>query len=324
MIISILLFFSLAGPAPQQTFAIYGSVRDSRSQAVGDVRVWLTDENYQPISQKFADNSGRFSFRGLKSGRYTLRIDPTGKPFEEQTQTIELQASTIRRDAGEEIISVDVVLKPKKSPPPRAEPGLVFTQDVPPSAKTEYERGAESLKENKSAQGIESLERAIAIFPDYFLALELLGTERVKREAYDQAVPVLEHAVEINQRAPKSLYALGVAKLRLNRSAEAVETLKAASEMDPQNVNAHMMLGLAYGSKNPNEAEACFKRAYELGGERAAEVHLYLAGIYNKQEKYTAAVRELELFLREAKDIKNSVQIKELIDKLKAKEKAKK
>ena len=324
MIISILLFFSLAGPAPQQTFSIYGNIRDNRSLPIGDVRVWLTDENYQPISQKFADNSGRFNFRGLKSGKYSLRIDPTGKPFEEQTQLLELQSSTIRRDAGEEVVSVDIVLKPKRTIPPRAEPGLVFTQDVPPSAKAEYDRGAASVKENKWEQGKASLERAIEIFPDYFLALELLGTEQVKRDVYEAAIPVLEHAVQINQRAPKSLYALGVAKLRLNRSAEAVESLKAASEMEPQNANGHMMLGLAYGSKNPNEAEACFKRAYELGGAQAAEVHLYLAGIYSKQEKYAAAVRELELFLKEAKDIKNGTQIRELIDKLKAKEKAKK
>lgn len=324
MIISLLLFFALAAPAPQQTFAVYGNVRDTRGQAVADVRVFLTDENYQPVGQKFADNSGRFNFRGLKSGKYTLRVDPTGKPFEEQTQILELQASTIRRGAGEELYSVDIVLRSKETPAPRSEPGLVFTQNVPPAAKAEYERGAASLKQNKWEQGVASLEQAIAIFPDYFLALELLGTEQVKREAYAAALPFLEHAVEVNQRAPRSLYALGVAKLRLNRSPEAVEALKAASELEPQNVNAHMMLGLAYGSKNPNEAEACFKRAYELGGERAAEVHLYLAGIYNKQEKYDAAVRELELFLKEAKDIKNSAQIREMIDKLKAKDKAKK
>lgn len=324
MLIPLLLLVALVGPEPQQTFGLIGNIRDSHGQPVSDVRVSLSDENYQLLSTKFADNSGRFSFRGLKSGRYYLRVEPTGKPYEEETQALELQATSIRRGAGEEPVSVDLVLKMKKTASPRGEPGLVFTQNIPSSARAEYERGATSLKEDKAEQGIAALERAIEIFPDYFLALELLGTERVKRESYDKAVPVLEHAVEVNHKAPKSLYALGVAQLRLNRLPEAVETLKAASEMDPQNVNAHMMLGLAYGSKNPTEAEACFKRAYELGRERAVDAHLYLAGIYNKQEKYSAAVRELELFLKEAKDVKNSAQIREMIDKLKAKEKAKK
>ena len=245
MMLSVLIFFSLVGPAPQQTFGIFGNVRDTRGQPVSDVRVSLSDENYQPIQTKFADNSGRFSFRGLKSGRYYLRVEPTGKPYEEETQALELQATTIRRGAGEEPVSVDLVLKLKKGAATRAEPGAVFTQDVPPSAKAEYERGASNLKEDKPEQGFAALERAIEIFPDYFLALELLGTERVKREAYDKAVPTLQHALEVNHRAPRSLYALGVAQLRLNRSAEAVESLKEASEMDPQNVNVHMMLGLA-------------------------------------------------------------------------------
>lgn len=322
MLIPLFLLFALVGPAPQQTFAIFGNIRDSRGQPVGDIRISLSDENYAPLSTKFADNSGRFSFRGLKSGRYYLRVEPTGKPYEEETQALELQATSIRRDAGEEPVSVDLVLKPKKGTTPRTDPGVVFTQQVPSSASAEYERGAASLRENKTEQGIAALERAIGIFPDYFLALELLGTEHVKHDAYEKAVPILEHAVEVNHTAPKSFYGLGVAQLRLNRFAEAVESLKAAAEMDPQNANAQMMLGLAYGSKNPTEAEACFKRAYELGRERAADAHLYLAGIYNKQEKYSAAVRELELFLKEAKDIKNGAQIREMIDKLKAKEKA--
>jgi hypothetical protein len=65
------------------------------------------------------------------------------------------------------------------------------------------------------------------------------------------------------------------------------------------------------------------KKAYELGGTDAADAHLYLAGIYNKRERYGDAWRELELYLKEAKGLKDTTQIKEMIGKLKAKEKAK-
>ena len=319
---TLLLCVSLHLTWAQQTFALIGGIRDTGGRPVGDVRVSLTDENNQPITTKFADNSGRFTIRGLRSGRYQLRVEATGKPYEEYSQSFELQATSIRRGAGEEPFVIDIVLTPKRGASPVASPRVLFTQDVPAQALAEYERGSSSIQDGKSDQGMSSLKKAIEIFPDYFLALELLGTEQVRRGEYRDAVPVLTHAVEVNRSAPKSSYALGVAYLKLNHMEEAIEALKAATDQDPQNANAYMMLGLAYGSVRASEAEAAFKKAYEVGRERAADAHLYLAAIYNKQEKYQAAIRELELFLKEAKEVKDRAQIRDMIEKLKAKEKS--
>src|SRR5581483_6845424 len=63
-----------------------------------------------------------------------------------------------------------------------------------------------------------------------------------------------------------------------------------------------------------------FRRALQTGGEAAAEAHFYLAGLYNKQEKYRKAWQELELYLKESKNIKDPPQIKAMIAKLKEKE----
>lgn len=219
---------------------------------------------------------------------------------------------------------VDFTLSRKKTAT-RQLGGVIFAQTVPDAARAEYKRGVNSLKGNKPEEAIVSLKKAIEIFPDYYLALELLGTEYVKRGGLDEAVPILTQAVKINRAAPKSLYALGVALMKLNRLVEAIEWLQKASDQDSGNVNVHMMLGIAYGNKGAlAEAEASLKKASQLGGDRIPDLHLYLAGIYNKQEKYSAAVRELELYLKEEKELKDPTRVKEMIDKLKAKEKAKK
>jgi len=194
---------------------------------------------------------------------------------------------------------------------------------VPEAARAEYERGLSSLKSNKPEPGITALKKAIEIFPDYYDALELLGSEHVKRGEFELALPILTHAVEVNHRAPKSLYALGVAYLKLNRFAESVELLEKAAEQDGNNANVHMMLGLANGNNRAlDRAEAAFKKALQLGGAGVAEAHFYLAGIFNKQERYQEAWRELELYLKEATDVKDREQVKSLIEKLKAKDKA--
>ncbi len=218
---------------------------------------------------------------------------------------------------------LDFRLRLRKRETGIATPGVVFLQPVTPAAREQYEKGVGSLNDKKTEIGIESLNKAIEIFPDYFLALELLGTEYVKGGIYDQAVPILSRAIQVNPNASKSLYWLGVVHLKTNRSAEAVNWLQRAADKDPRNVNVYMMLGLAYGNLGSlSESETAFKKAYLLGRSDVADVHFYLAGIYNKQQKYSEAARELELFLRESKDIKDRDQIKGMIAKFKEKAQA--
>jgi tetratricopeptide (TPR) repeat protein len=84
------------------------------------------------------------------------------------------------------------------------------------------------------------------------------------------------------------------------------------------------MLGLAYGNSGSlDQAETALKKAYEQGGAEAADAHLYLAGIYDKREQYNEASYELELYLKEARNLKDRTQIKEMIAKLKVKDKSK-
>jgi len=218
---------------------------------------------------------------------------------------------------------VDFVLKRKMPVGDASGREVVFSQTVPDAARQEYERGREALNGNKFDQADAALKKAIEIFPEYFMALELLGTEYVKRGQYNAALPLLAHAVEVNRRAPKSLYALGVAHLKLNHLPEATDWLKKAASEDAANINVYIMLGQAYGNNREYDpAVTALKKAIEIGGEQAAEVHFYLAAIYNKQNKYSEAIKELEIYLKQGKDV-DRAKIKAAIDSLKAKEKAK-
>jgi Tfp pilus assembly protein PilF len=312
------LVFSLV--PNQSRFAIFGQVRDANGNGVGSIRVSLLDEHEQTLSTVFADNTGRYKFPNLREGIYLVRVEPAGTPFEEQTHRIELQSLSPLASSTEDPWMVDFRLKLRKGETGIGPPGVVFLQTVPPAAREQYEKGAISLSEKKTELGIQSLQKAIEIFPDYFLALELLGTEYVKGGMYDNAVPILSRAIQVNSDASKSLYALGVAHLKTNRSAEAVNWLQRAADKDSKSANVYMMLGLAHGNLGAfSESETAFKKAYLLGRSDVAEVHFYLAGIYNKQQKYSEAARELELFLKESKDIKDRTQIKGMIAKFKEK-----
>ena len=330
MFLFILLLSLAAQPfSVQNFFTIVGSIRDDAGRPVSSVRVALEDENSLPISTKFADASGRFQFRGLRAGSYRVRIETAGLPLEPATVFVDLQSMThsdinpSRTDAPH---LVDITLKRKPSPGGSSSgsaPALVFAQVVPPPAREEFNRGASNIDKD-SAAGIEALKRAIEIFPDYFDALQLLGTQYVKLGQFANGAPILVRALAVNDKAAASMYWLGFAYLKLNRINESLEWLQNAATQDSGNPNVHIMLGLAYGNNNNlDQAETSLKTAYQLGGADAADAHLYLAGIYNKRERYGEAWRELELYLKQAKGLKDPTQIKELIAKLKAKEKAK-
>lgn len=320
-LVPLILSLALTLIPVQTKFAILGSVRDANGgQAVGAIRVTLLDENYQTVRTVFVDNSGRFQFRNINPGNYLVRVETSGTDYEEDSQSILLQSLTSRRSATEEPYAVDFRLRRKAGQMARTSPGVVFVQSVPEGARAEYERALRSLRDQQPQAALESLMKAIEIFPDYFLALELLGSEYVKQDQYENALPILQRAIEVNHGASKSLYALGVAHLKRNRTSEAIEWLQKAASKDPKNPNIYMMLGLAYGTTGAfTDAEAAFRKAYIFGKSELAEVHLYLAGILNKQKRYPEAVRELELYLKEAKYVRDKNQIRGMIEKLRAK-----
>ena len=318
----ILLFNLVLGFfCPQSTFTIIGSVSDQTGQAVSGVRLTVIDENYQIVQSLFVDASGRFRVSELRMGKYTVRVETPGTPYEEQSQQLELQS--LRRVSGDETFPLEFRLKYKKSSEPVTRGGSVFAQNVPKAARAEFQRGVNSLKSNKTEAAIASFEKAVTIFPDYFDALESLGVEYAKDGQYESAIESLTHAIKINSRAPKSLYAIGVAYLNLHRLTDAIECLGKSAQLDPNSANAQMMLGLAYGNAGViDKSETAFKKALQIGGAAAAEAHFYLAGLFNKQGKYHDARQELELFLRESKNVKEPAQIKAMIEKLRERERA--
>ena len=323
---SIILLLSLMVQplTAQNFFTVVGTVRDDTGHPVPSIRVSLEDENSQPVRTVFTDASGRFKFPGLRAGNYRLRAETAGLPYEENSQPVELYS--IQRAGStsttEETNVFDITLRKKKSGlGSGSTPTVVFVQEVPTPAREEFNRGASSIRKDPES-GILALKKALEIFPDYYDALELLGTEYLEKGKFDNAIPTLVHAVEVNNKAYKCMYALGVAFLNLKQLDESITWLQKAAEGDPANADVFMKLGIAYGNKGAlSESETALKKAYQFG---VVDALLYLAGIYNKQEKYGDAWRQLELYLKEAKGLKDKTKINEMIASLKAKEKAKK
>ena len=310
----------------QARVTINGTIRNPNLRPISDVRVTLQNNSYSPIASAFTDGSGQFRFGNLPPGVYYVEVEPGVQDYERQSQRVE---AVSRRAGTGEIFRVDITLKVKRNDDGTnlivpANKSVVFYQPVPNEAKKEYASAVKSLEKNDFKAASNSLNRAIELFPDYYDALELLGTESVRRKQYESAIPHLAHAVEVNKDGWRAFYSLGVAQYETNQWGDAAKTFQRAVELSPDSANSHMMLGMALATNGETRAEAiqALEKAVSLGKDKIPQACFYLGALYAKNNQYREAADSLEEYLRLSPKADERDKIKKLIKEFREKAKA--
>lgn len=296
--------------AQQVVNSIGGHVSDDRRVAIPDLQVELLNDVDSVIQRTKTDSAGLFVFRRISAGIFQVRVQTYGTSFIGQTKRVQLEPTR-------SFEQVDFVLA-RNAISSSAIPGAIFVQEVPEPARKEYERGAALLqKTEQRKEGVETLKKAIEIFPLYFEALELLGTEYVKQKEYEQAVPVLTKAIEVNARAYHSLNSLSVAQYNLKQLPQAVELMRRAITLNQKSVNANLWLGtLLRQTARFDEAEKYLKEADKIAASKSPDAHWELALLFNQLKRYKEAADRLELFLKTQPNARDTELIKKLIQRL--------
>ena len=321
-------YLNIALPQQARRNSITGHIFGESRRPLADVFIELLDDLGVTVNRTRTNASGRYEFTGLAEGRFRVRVLPYGTVYAEQVQEVIISNVSARGGGtGSEIQQKDFYLRlrPEFSAGPFTSPGTVFVQEVPEAAKKLYEKGVGELRAKKEKEGFESLRQALAAFPDYFLALDRLGTEYAVRgntnPAYFEAARVLlTKAVGVNPGSFSSTFGLGFAQYHLRMTDGAVENFQRAVKLYDKSVNGHLWLGVALKKLGKlSQAEASLTRANKLGNGKVAEVHLRLAEIYSEQKRYKEAADELELFLKNQQDARDAEKIRQLITQLREK-----
>jgi tetratricopeptide (TPR) repeat protein len=284
------------------------------------------NDTYSTLKRVKTDGSGRFSFYGLSSGTFVIKVSPYGTNYLEETQSATIINNNIGGSTSSDSIYLDIYLKlDKRKTNNEFQPAsAVFIQEVPAAAKDYYKKALVQLEKSKQANlGLENLKKALEIFPDYYDALNRLGFEHVRQNQYFEALPYLIKAVQLNQRSFSSFYALGIAALNLKQMKEATEAFRLATVINSQSVFAQFQYGRALRiSGNYKEAEQALLKAKSLDKDLALpELYWQLGLLYEKHGRYKEAADELETYVKIQSDIPNLQQIKDLIGKLRIKAK---
>lgn len=296
---------------------IEGLVYDPNRVAVNDVRVELLDDVESLVASTKTTAGGRFSFIGISSGRFIIKVVPLGKNFLVETKEVEVINS---RRGSSDTAYVDIYLRYDR----RTSESLdnrpaetIFVQEVPPNAKKLYQTGIESLKKYPD-RGITEFEEAVKIFPDYFDALNSLGREYVSRKDYKKAYPYLLKAIDINPRSTTAFYSLAYAFFQLTEIPAALEASKAVTILAPDYADAQLLYGILLRiNGNYKTAEVTLLKAKSLSKKSNPEVHWQLALLYNKLNRNKEASNELENYLKVYPNSPDKKKVLDLIAKLK-------
>lgn len=299
------------GPTTPQAGLVSGHVTDDRRNPLAEFQVELLNDMESVIRRTKTDSSGLYIFRGLAHGIFQIRVQTYGTDYIGQTQRVQLERTRSTE-------KVDFVLFSKQTSVSNSGRGVIFVQEVPELARKEFERGASLLKKDDQKEaGIARLEKSIQAFPEYFEALEMLGSEYVLRQNYEKAVPLLAKAVEVNRQSYHSHYVLSLAHYNLKQSAPAIDLARRAIVLNPKSANANLLLGMLLRQTGKlSEAEPYLKDANQLAESKSADVHWQLALLYNQLKRYREAADELESFLKIQPDAKDKELIRKLIERL--------
>lgn len=271
-----------------------------------ELRFMMSADNGR-VETFYTDSKGKFLITrqlGLKTDAdYTITVQGDGSTFD--------TTSVSFKEFG--VYYIPVFLRPIKSPATKPA-GLVdlaeFDVHAPESARQSYATAMRLLKTGEVEEVIRELERAVALYPNYFRALNDLGVLYMKTEKLNMAAQMFERAIKIGPHVYYPRLNLAVINTRRARYQEAVTQLEQLHKENPSLAEVRVALGDALMAMNRlDEAEIHLRAALsdaKLDRGAAGDAHYKLGMLFNRKQQYEAAIKELD---QAAEAIPNSSRI---------------
>jgi tetratricopeptide (TPR) repeat protein len=259
------------------------------------------------------DEYGKFAFRGLINGEYTIIIDKE-KEFEPYRQTVDIRQF---RGSPPQMYNLNIRLNSKDEAKPK--PGVLNAglANVPERAVAHFNTAAELAKKNDHQAAIEELKLAIKEYPTFTLALNELGVQYLKVNQAQDADETFQAVLKIDPDAFAALLNRGIANVMMARYGEAVPIFRKALKKNDQSAVGHYFLGQALANLGLfDDAEKDLLASLTLGKEEVKEAHRTLAIIYSTRGDKKQAADQLETYLKVAPNAPDAEKLREKIRQL--------
>jgi len=293
--------YSTASP---NSFEVVGQVKLAATGLPG-VKIPIRLERFGGglVDQIDTDSTGRFRFGSLQRGYYRVIINAPG--FRPAQQDADLQIMfrafmvfELAENTGA-LALIDVI-----------------DARAPAEAREELVRGRVALGKKSYEQAVGHLQKAIAVYPEFYEAHLLLGTALMDAREWKKAEVAFQRAVELKAGSAPAVLSLGEVYWRQKRYDEAEKTLLDGLKLDDKSWHGYFTLARLYWDlENIPKSGPAIGRALQLKPD-FAEAHLLAGNILlriNQQERALAAYQE---YLRLEPKGEFATQARELVQKL--------
>jgi tetratricopeptide (TPR) repeat protein len=302
-----LLMAAWAAPAAGPLYELAGHFTPA-----GNASVSLFGVSGPFTASTLSDASGRFTFKKLEAGTYTLAVFLPADG--EARQTIEIGPST-----ADSHHRVALALQFKDTDFARA-PALarhtVTTRQlaIPDKALRLYEDARRFLSHRDSESATQRLEEAVGLAPQFSEAWNELGTIAYQARKYTRAEECFREALAADPASYEPLVNLGGVLINLHKLAEAWDYNVHAVLVRPTDALAHSQLGMTYFEMGrPELAEKHFAQAVAIDPAHFSHPQLFLAQIHLRRGDKKAAASDLESFLQHHPDWPEAAKLRETI-----------
>jgi tetratricopeptide (TPR) repeat protein len=264
-------------------------------------------------SSVFTDEQGRFEFTRLSAGNYEVVVEPDSRKWQVSSEKVEVVRgfnSIVNISLIEKVATAEVK-NPAKSV------SVTELSQIPEKARKEFERASEADKEGRPTDAISHLRSAIAIYPDFMMAHNDLGTQLLALGRLDEAAAELQKAITLDQQAFNPHLNLGIVLVEQKSFSKAAEILSKAVSLNSASASAKLYLGLAFiGLNDVDGAEKELVAAFDLGGPSFAIALFHLGQLYSSKGERVRAINSLEAYLKVAPRAVNASEAQKLLSVL--------
>lgn len=306
-IISVLLFF-LAGHVAlaaaqgfdyNQAGNVNVHVYYSNDRGVGShfrVRL-MSGSGSTPVAESFTDERGLVQFLRVLVGVYHVIV--TGDEIREaDSGPFEVD----RRKATQDIfITVHSVSEAAANQPLSGRSSVAVPDlNIPSKAHKEFEKGIQAMADQDWNRALQRLSRAIELYPQYAMAYNNLGLVygRINDPAHEREA--LEKAIALDDHLVPALINLAKLSFRDGNAPRAESLLEAAVRSEPKSVESLTLLAQAQLlDQHFDAAVSTAQSVHAMSHQNFAVVHFIAARAYERENRLSDAILELQIFLKE-------------------------
>jgi Tfp pilus assembly protein PilF len=291
----LLIFVAAAAPS-QVLYEVSGRIRPE-----GQASVTLYGVTEPFTTSTFTDRSGRFTFKKLAAGSYTLAVFQPGRG--EARQTIEVGPSLA--DAHHRV-QLTVTLRDADFDPTierRRHSISARALAIPQSALRDYLDGYRDLEKRDVEAAEKHLEHAVEVAPGFANAWNTLGTIAFQTQRFPLAEQRFRQALKQDPTAYEPLVNLGGVLVTMHKLDEALEVNVHATLTRPGDALANSQLGMTYFELGQfDSAVKYLERARQIDPGHFSHPQLFLAEIHLRRGQKREAASVLEDFLQHHPD----------------------